>query len=80
MKKEFPDVRKDISMSIYPIVGIYKSMQDYVSADEARKIMSEYAPTIGNKIRKILLLGTSIPGVSNYLWKKRRFSGNGSCI
>lgn len=69
MKKEYPNVRKDIRMAIYPIAGTYKALQDYVSADEAKKMMLEYAPIIGNKLRKIIFLGTSIPGVSVYLWK-----------
>lgn len=69
LKKEFPDVRKDIRMAIYPIAGMYKAMQDFIPADEAKKIMVEYAPVIGNKIRRIFLFGTSMPGVSNYLWK-----------
>lgn len=69
VKKEFPDIRKDIRMAIYPIAGIYKALQDYVSIDEAKRIMIDYAPTIGNKLRKIIFFGTSFPGVSNYLWK-----------
>ena len=52
LKKEYPDVRKDIQMAVYPIAGMYKALQNYITADEAKKIMLEYAPTIGNKLRK----------------------------
>lgn len=69
LKKKYPNVRKDIQMAVYPIAGMYKALQNYVTADAAKKIMLEYAPNIGNKLRKIIFFGTSIPGVSNYLWK-----------
>lgn len=69
LEKEFPYVRKDIRKAIYPIAGIYIAMQEYVSADEAKKILIDYAPTIGNKLRKIIYFGTSVPGVSAYMWK-----------
>ena len=69
LKKKYPNVRKDIQMAVYPIAGMYKALQNYITADEAKKMMLEYAPTIGNKLRKIILFGTSMPGVTNYLWK-----------
>ncbi len=69
LKKEYPYIRKDIRIVIYPIAGIYKAMQNVVSDKEAKRIMIEYAPVIGNKIRKILLFITSIPGVSAFAWK-----------
>jgi len=69
VKAEYPGIRKDIQMVIYPIAGLYKAMQNYVSKEDARKYMIEFAPVPGTKLKNFLLFLTGFPGVSAYMWK-----------
>lgn len=69
LMREYPDVRKDIRMAVYPTAAVYRALQKITAKDKARKIMLAYAPVIGEKLRKILLCITGLPGVSELAWK-----------
>ncbi|MBR1568168.1 MAG: L-2-amino-thiazoline-4-carboxylic acid hydrolase [Lachnospiraceae bacterium] len=69
MKKEHPDAYTSAVKVSYPFAGIYMALNKYMPKEEALAMMMEYAPRIGEKIRKIYWRFTSIPGVSTLIWK-----------
>ncbi|MBR2294866.1 MAG: L-2-amino-thiazoline-4-carboxylic acid hydrolase [Clostridiales bacterium] len=52
----------------YPFAGVYRALCKYVSPDEALKEMMDYAPVIGEKMRKKYWRFTSIPGIPSLIW------------
>jgi len=66
--KANPDAYGSAIKVSYPFAGVYKALREYVTAEEALRMMMDYAPVIGEKARKKYWRFTSIPGVTSLLW------------
>lgn len=68
MIKEHPNAYGSAVKVSYPFAGIYMALQEYISKEEALAMMKDFAPCIGEKMRKQYMAFTSIPGVPSLIW------------
>ncbi|MBR1797795.1 MAG: L-2-amino-thiazoline-4-carboxylic acid hydrolase [Clostridiales bacterium] len=63
-----PDAYSSAVIVSYPFAGVYKALQKYTSKENALQMMKDYAPIIGEKMRKKYWRFTSIPGIPSLIW------------
>ncbi len=67
--KNYKDTSIDTKQGAFPIAGMYTALQEQMDAQDAKKMMLDYVPVVGEKLRKYMLAVTGIPGITIFLWK-----------
>ena len=68
LKQTYPDITGDNKMMILPSAALYLSLEKHIP-DDAITLLCTYGTHMGEKIAGIVHGITSIPGVSQLLWK-----------
>ena len=68
LKQTYPDITGDNKMMILPSAALYLSLEKHIP-DDAITLLCTYGTHMGKKIAGIVHSITSIPGVSQLLWK-----------
>lgn len=67
-KKEYKNISKDDKMMILPLASIYRSLKKN-NIENPVELLKDYGKQTGLRIKKIISIFTSIPGLSKLLWK-----------